>query len=263
MHFETVQLMLRLAALKDWYISRLDVKSAYLYGELNEEIYMEQPEGFKIPRQENKVLCLWCALYGLKQARLAWWQTLNESMRELGFKCLKSNARIFLFKRKGSWMVVAIIYIDDALFCGPNKAIDKVKAHFMQKWEYRDLGKLCEFLHMCIRQNGHKISIDQCAYLNTVLQHFGMANAKSTPTPLPAGYYPMPNTESLNTVLQSKFQQVIRSLLYLSLRTCSDIANTELFPWLWWSLQTWNNGLHRFWLEFQSNLAPFSNWLSL
>ena len=51
-----------------------------------------------------------------------------------------------------------------------------------------------------------------------------MANAKSTPTPLPARYYPMPNMEPLNTVLQSKFQQVIRSMLYLSLRTCPDIA---------------------------------------
>ena len=56
MHFETVWLMLGLAALEDWYISGLDVKSTYLYGELNKEIYMEQLEGFKIPRQENKVL---------------------------------------------------------------------------------------------------------------------------------------------------------------------------------------------------------------
>ena len=112
---------------------------------------MEQPESFKIPRQENKVLCLQCTLYGLKQAGLAWWQTLNESMRELGFKHLKSDARIFLFKRKGFQMIVAIIYVDNALFCGPNKAImDEVKAHFMQKWECRDLGEVHEFLCMHI-----------------------------------------------------------------------------------------------------------------
>ena len=98
MYFETVQLMLGLAALEVWYISQLDVKSAYLYGKLDKEIYIEQPEGFKIPGQENKVLHLQCTLYRLKQARLAWWWTLNESMRELVFKCLKSNTRIFLFK---------------------------------------------------------------------------------------------------------------------------------------------------------------------
>ena len=66
MCFETVWLMLRLATLEDWYISRLDVKSAYLYGELNKEIYMKQLEDFKIPGQESKVLHLQHTLYGLK-----------------------------------------------------------------------------------------------------------------------------------------------------------------------------------------------------
>ena len=123
-------------------------------------------------------------------------------------------------------MVIAIIYVDNALFCDPNKAIvDEVKAHFMQKWECRDTGKTHEFLCMCIHWNGHKISIDQCAYLDTVLKHCRMTNAKSALTPLPAGYYlMMPNMEPLNTVLQSRFQQVIGLLLYLSLRTCLDIA---------------------------------------
>jgi len=76
--------MLALAALENWYITGLDVQSAYLYGKLNEEIYMEQPKGFAVPGQECKVLHLWCALYGLKQAGIAWWRTLNESLKELG-----------------------------------------------------------------------------------------------------------------------------------------------------------------------------------
>ena len=63
---ETVRLMLVLATLENWYITGLDVQSAYLYGKLNEEIYMEQPEGFAVPVQERKVLRLWCAFYGLK-----------------------------------------------------------------------------------------------------------------------------------------------------------------------------------------------------
>jgi len=113
MHFETVCLMLVLAALENWYITGLDVQSAYLYGKLNEEIYMEQPEGFAVPRQEHKVLHLWRALYGLKQAGLAWWCTLNESLKELGFECLKSEAGIFFYKKKGTNIVIGIIYIDD------------------------------------------------------------------------------------------------------------------------------------------------------
>ena len=109
--FETVRLMLTLAALENWYITRLDIRSTYLYGKLDEEIYMEQPEGFAAPRQERKVLCLWHALYGLKQAGLAWWHTLNESLKELRFKHLKSEAGIFFYKKKGTNVVVGIISV--------------------------------------------------------------------------------------------------------------------------------------------------------
>ncbi|PIL33228.1 hypothetical protein GSI_04678 [Ganoderma sinense ZZ0214-1] len=84
--FETVRLIMALAALEDWHISGLDVRSAYLYGKLDEEIYLEQPEGFRIPGSEHKVFRLKCALYGLKQAGLAWWRTLSESMKLMGYK---------------------------------------------------------------------------------------------------------------------------------------------------------------------------------
>ena len=104
--------MLALTALEDWYITGLHVHSAYLYGKLDEEIYMEQPEGFAAPRSECKVLHLWCALYGLKQAGLAWWRTLDESLQKLGFERLKSEAGIFFYKKKGTNIVIGIIYVD-------------------------------------------------------------------------------------------------------------------------------------------------------
>ena len=128
--------MLALTTLENWYITGLNVHSAYLYGKLNEEIYMEQPKGFAVPGQEHKVLCLWHVLDGLKQAGLAWWYTLDEFLKELRFEHLKSKAGIFFYKKKGTNMVIGIIYIDDALFCGPNMAIvDSIKAQFMHKWE--------------------------------------------------------------------------------------------------------------------------------
>ena len=99
------------------------------------------PKGFRVPGQEHKVLHLLHALYGLKQAVLAWWKTLNESMKELGFECLKSDAGIFLYQKKGTNIVVAVVYVDDTLFCGPTKVIvDEIKGLFMKKWECRDLG---------------------------------------------------------------------------------------------------------------------------
>ena len=224
-HFETVYLMLALAALENWYITGLDVQSTYLYGKLDEEIYMEQSEGFTAPGQECKVLRLWRALYSLKQASLAWWCTLDESLKELGFERLKSEAGIFFYKKKGTNIVIGIIYVDDALFCSPNKAVvDAIKAQFMRKWECRDLGEPNEFLQMRITCKGRAIHLDQCVYLQKVVERCGMQNAKTTSTPLLAGYYATKNTEPIDTELRSHFQTVIGSLLYLMLGTRPDIA---------------------------------------
>jgi hypothetical protein len=124
--------------------------------------------------------------------------------------------------------VIAIIYVDDAIFCGPNR--DKVlalKAAFMQKWETRDLGDVTEFLRMRItREGSHKIHLDQCAYLQTVLERCGMTNAKAAATPLPAGYMPEPVSPDtvIDPELRSRYQTVIGSLLYLMLGTRPDIA---------------------------------------
>ena len=149
--FETVCLMLALSASENWHIKALNIRSAYLYGKLKKEIYMKQPEEFRVSRQEHKVLCLLCVLYSLKQAGLAWWETLNESMKDCGFEYLKSDAGIFLFQKKNTSIVVAVIYVDDALFCGPIKnLVDEVKGAFMHKWECRDLNPAKEFLHMRI-----------------------------------------------------------------------------------------------------------------
>ncbi len=223
--FETVRLILALSALENWYISGLDVRNAYLYGKLDEEIYMEQPEGFVVKGQERKVLRLRRALYGLKQAGLAWWRTLNESMELLGFKRLSSDAGIFLYRKKDGSFVIVIVYVDDALFCGPDKSlVAELKAKFMEKWECRDLGEVKDFLRMRILRKGSQIRIDQCAYLEKVLLRCGMQNAKSAPTPLPTGYQPVANTAPVDPALRSRFQTIIGSLLYIMLGTRPDIA---------------------------------------
>jgi hypothetical protein len=222
--FETVRCMLALVALENWYLSGLDVRSAYLYGTLDEEIYMEFPEGFHPSHLRGKVLRLKRALYGLKQAGLAWWKALNKSMKELGFKRLHSDAGLFIY-RKGKELVLAIIYVDDAQFCGPVKAVvERLKAAFMKKWECRDLGETREFLRMNIRRDGRRLHIDQCEYLEKVLERCGMINAKPARTPLPQGYQPEKSTAPVNMELRTRFQTVIGSLLYLMLGTRPDIA---------------------------------------
>jgi hypothetical protein len=107
---------------------------------------MAFPEGFMPIHMKGKVLRLPRVMYGLKQAGLAWWCKLDKFMQELGFEQLKSGAGLFMYKQ-GKDIVLAIIYVDDALFCGPSKSlVKKIKATLMKNWECQDLGEPCEFL---------------------------------------------------------------------------------------------------------------------
>ena len=221
-----VCLILTLAVLENWYISGIDVKTAFLYGKLDEKLYMEQPEGFKVKGQEYKVLRLMCTIYGLKQAALQWWKVLDESMAKLGFKHLYSDVGIFAhFNKDGCIDVIAVVYVEDSIFLGPNKSkVPAAKSAFIKLWECQDLGETKEFLCMHIHRLNGLITIDQSNYINKVLQCFRMQDAKSTLMPLPQGYIPTPNDQPVDETVQHKFQQVIGSLLYLMLGTHPDIS---------------------------------------
>ena len=94
----------------------------------------------------------------------------------------------------------------------------------MRKWKCQDLSEAIKFLHMHIKCHSHKIDIDQHAYLNKIIEHFGLQNANFTPTPLPQGYYPIRNDGPVNPALYTKFQTIIGSLLYIMISTQPDIA---------------------------------------
>jgi hypothetical protein len=222
--FESVRLMFGLAALNGWYMTGVDVRTAYLYGKLDEEIYMRQPEGFTVRGQESKVIRLQRALYGLKQAGLAWWKELSQSMKDLGFKRLFSDAGIF-FCYVGKELIIAIVYVDDAMWFGKNrKLVDEKKKLFMDKWECRDLGDVKEFLHMRVTCDGHDVRLDQTVYLKKVLERFNMINAKPHPTPLPTGWSPKENKGQATARDIADYQCMIGSLLYLMLGTRPDIS---------------------------------------
>jgi len=200
-------------------------KSAFLYGQFDEEIYMEQPKGFKIHGQERKVLRLPRAIYGLKQAALAWWKELLASMHKIDFEHSQSDAGIFIHKAKNGDIVVAMIYIDDSGFMENNATLVKEKKKaFMGIWECHDLGELKEFLGISIRRSGCKIILDQKAYLTKVLDCFSMTNAIIANTPLPNRYTPVAHTGNPDPTLRTQYQAIIGSLLYLMLGTHPDIT---------------------------------------
>jgi len=223
--FELVCTILTLAALKKWKIEGLDVKFAFLYGTLDKELYMEQPQEFKVLGNEHKILCLKKAIYGLKQATCAWWHELNQSLKALSLSHLYADAGIFVAKHADGTMVIIFAYVDDIILTGPNAAqVASKKKLFMDKWECLDLGECREFLCMRIEYQGGKTYLDQVPYLEKILKRFGMANTKAAQTPLPTGYKPEPFDGTATVALWSQYQSVIGSLLYLMLRTHPDLA---------------------------------------
>ena len=124
--FKTLQLLLSLAALCDWELEALDVKTAFLFGELEEEIYMDQPKGFMIKDKEFKVCHLQKAIYGLKQAVLQWNKQLHKSLLEMDFTRSLSDPGTY-FKIIGQDIIILSVYVDNALFIGSNKT--QVLAH--------------------------------------------------------------------------------------------------------------------------------------
>jgi len=190
--FETVRLLLATAALDDWEIEALDVKTAFLYGALDEELYMDQPQGFIKAGQEGKVYRLKKALYGLKQASLAWNKAANQSLEQLGFKRLISDAGIYTLQNDKE-IIIVILYVDDVLFMGNNyKLLMEKKKLFMKKWECRDLGPISEYLGMKIYRDrkNKSLSIDQIDYAKKVVKRFGQEDCHDVQTPLPGGYKP-------------------------------------------------------------------------
>jgi hypothetical protein len=219
-------LLLAISALESWDIQALNVKTAFLYGELEEEIYMEQPEGFLVKGQEHKVYHLKRALYGLKQASHAWNKQANKSLKELGFKRCISDSGIYV-RYKEQTTTICVLYVDDILFMGSNsQELKLVKESFMKRWECRDLGDVKEYLRMRINYNKNlkTLVIDQEDYSLKVVRRFGQENAKPVRTPLPSGYTPMQHDKEATPQQRTYYQSIIGSLLYLALGTRPDIA---------------------------------------
>ena len=194
--FKTVRLLLSIAELEDWDIEVLDVKTAFLFRELDEEIYMEQPEGFIKKGQEKKVCRLLKAIYGLKQATLQWNKVLHDSLLKMGFTRTFANPSVYIHFHNQD-LIILVIYVNDALFMGSNCSYLKLKKQeFMKKWESHDLGEAKEYLGMRITRDRIKktLKLDQISYTDKVIKCFKLNDAKIACTPLPSGYNPIPNT---------------------------------------------------------------------
>ena len=158
----TLRKLLALAANQDLELVQMDVKTAFLHGELNEEIYMEQPEGYEVSGKEHLVCKLKKSLYGLKQSPRLWYQKFDAFMKTQG--CIRSNEDPCLYTKKclDESSIALILYVDDMLIVGKNKdELSLLKKNLSQTFDMKDLGDTKHILGMRIVEISSSISLIQ------------------------------------------------------------------------------------------------------
>ena len=155
-----------------WEVHQLDVKLAFLNGMLDEEIYMEQPQGFITTGKETWVCHLKKAIYGLKQASRTWNSNIHAALTELGFKRTVADASVYIMhQREGDGPLYVILYVDDITILGASlQAVKELKVNLAKRYEISDLGEIESYLGIRIirdRQSKH-LTIDQLLWFRSM-----------------------------------------------------------------------------------------------
>ena len=189
---------------------------AFLNGVLEEEVYVDQPQGFEVKNEEDKVYRLKKALYGLKQAPRAWYSEIDTYFSQRGFKKSLSEATVYVKGENGTNILIVAIYVDDVVFTGNNEnMMEDFKEDMMQKYEMSDLGLLHHFLRIGIVQEAEGIFIHQKKYAQTLLDKFGLKGCKSVATPLISNEK-LIKDDGAEPADSNIYRRIVGSLLYLT-----------------------------------------------
>nr|GEU94239.1 putative ribonuclease H-like domain-containing protein [Tanacetum cinerariifolium] len=179
---EAIRLFLAYASFMGFMVYRMDVKSAFLYGTIEEEVC--QPLGFEDPDHSDKVYKVVKALYGLHQTPRAWYETLANYLLKNGFQRGKIDQTLFIKRKKGDILLVHI-YVDDIIFGATNKDSGKSFEKLMKdKFQMSSMGELTFFLGLQVKQKKDGIFISQDKYVAEILKKFGLQEGKSANTPI-------------------------------------------------------------------------------
>jgi hypothetical protein len=226
----TWRLILGLAAANDWAVDQMDVKSAFLHGDIDEEVYVDLPEGWElfpdIFQSGEIVLLLQKALYGLKQSPRLWQLTLKAALKRLGYLPLFADQCVY---RNASTGLIIITYVDDFLLIGPHgQELQQLKRQLSNAFEMKDLGPCQFFLGVRITRKGSQITLCQDAYIRKVLDQFGMLECRAVTTPLDPGASDtlVPYQGSAAEDQIKLYQSLVGCINYLATQTRCDIAFT-------------------------------------
>jgi len=229
---KSIRILLAIAAFFDYEIWQMDVKTAFLNGNIEEELYMIQPEGFVDPKDVSKVCKLQRSIYGLKQASRSWNLRFDEVIKGFGF--VQNYEESCIYKKvSGSSITFLILYVDDILLIGNDiELLNSVKEYLNKSFSMKDLGEAAYILGIKIYRDRSKrlIGLSQSTYLDKVLKRFRMDQAKK-------GFLPMLQGKTLSKTQcpasaedRVKMQNIpyasaIGSIMYAMLCTRPDVSN--------------------------------------
>ncbi|GMF42168.1 unnamed protein product [Phytophthora fragariaefolia] len=228
---EVLRLLLTIAALLDLEIHQMDVKTAFLNGYLEEEIYMVQPEGFTIPGKGHLVCKLLKSLYGLKQAPRVWYQSLSVFLESLGFQKLIKNSCVFKRTVNNATCYIAV-YVDDLLIIAPTPAlVRELKSALKKRFSMTDLGEVKYLLGWSIQRDrkNRTIFIHQHQYATKVLDRFSDYIPYPIATPaernVKLSVRSQPSSEVEKDAMKNiPYREAVGSIMYLMVGTRPDMA---------------------------------------
>ncbi|CAM8996453.1 unnamed protein product [Rhodiola kirilowii] len=180
----SIRLLISLAASHHWPLHQLDIKNAFLHGDLQEPIYMEQPPGFVAQGESAKVCYLHKSLYGLKQSPRAWFSTFTAAVEKYGMQKSKSDHSVF-YTQSGNGIILLVVYVDDIVITGNNsEGIDSLKGFLQTQFNTKDLGRLRYFLGVEVSRSKKGIFLSQRKYVLDLLSETGKIGAKPCSTPM-------------------------------------------------------------------------------
>ena len=217
----SVRLFISMAATHNWPLHQLDIKNAFLHGDLQEEVYMEQPPGFVAQGESGKVCHLRKSLYGLKQSPRAWFGKFSLAVERFGMQKSKSDHSVF-YKQSEAGIILLVVYVDDIVITGNDAAgISSLKTFLHSQFQTKDLGLLKYFLGIEVAKSRKGIFLSQRKYVLDLLSETGKLGAKPASTPMIPNLQLTKEGELLED--PGRYRRLVGKLNYLTV-TRPDIA---------------------------------------
>ena len=214
--WDTIRMIIALVARNSCSVYQFDVKSDFLHGDLNEAVFVEQPQDYGKKGEEYKVYKLKKALYGIKQAPRAWYNRIEAYFVKEGFERCNCERTLFIKRGDGGKILIVSLYIDDLIFTGNDESMFvKFKNSMKLEFDMTDLGKMKYFLGVEVLQNLEGIYISQRKYAKDVLERFRMEKSNSVKNPIVPGVRLMKDEEG-SKVNATMYKQLVGSLMYLT-----------------------------------------------